>query len=312
MPTSPGSDRQSCGRREVVEEGPGVAATAGGTFLGTFLAFLENLRPRQWTKNLILFAGVIFAQLFDDPAFLLRAFCGFLVFCLASGTVYILNDISDVELDRLHPYKRLRPIASGRLPVRLAVFLAAGLLLLCLGAAWSLGRNFAAITGLFFLHNLVYTRWLKRAVILDVVGIALSFVISNWLLLCTFFLSLFLGFGKRRSELMKIAPAGRNTRPALLSYSEPLLNIMIGITFVMTLMAYTLYTVWPGTIAHFSTKQLPLTLPFVFYGMGRYLFLVYREGRGGRPHEILLNDKALQLAIGGWVVIVLLVINHRI
>ncbi|MFH1843407.1 MAG: decaprenyl-phosphate phosphoribosyltransferase [bacterium] len=292
-----------------------------------FLAFLENLRPRQWTKNLILFAGVIFAQLFGTPAYVIQAGLGVLVFCLASGAVYIYNDAADVELDRLHPYKRLRPIASGRLPIRLAFYLAGLLMVACLFAAYLLGSNFCIVTGVFFLHNIIYTRLLKRAVILDVVGIAFSFVIravasvevlrevvpsihiSNWLLLCTFFLSLFLGFGKRRHEVINVQPSGRKTRPALASYSEPLLNVMIGITFALTLMAYSLYTVWPGTIAHFGTNKLVYTLPFVFYGMGRYLFLVYKEGRGGRPHEILLNDVALQLGVGGWIASVILIIG---
>ena len=135
--------------------------------------------------------------------------------------------------------------------------------------------------------------------------------ISNWLLLCTFFLSLFLGFGKRRNELIHLHIESWNTRPALAAYSEPLLNIMIGITFVMTLMAYALYTVWPGTVAHFGTTHLVYTLPFVFYGMGRYLYLLYKEGRGGRPHEILLNDGALQLALVGWIVTVILIIGEK-
>lgn len=291
------------------------------------LAFLENLRPRQWTKNLILFAGVIFAQMLGTPAYLVRALLGCVVFCLASGAVYVYNDVADVELDRLHPHKRLRPIASGRLPERRALLGAGMLMLLCLAGAWLLGRNFTLVTAVFFLHNIVYTRFLKRAVILDVVGIALSFVIravasvevlsaidphiriSNWLLLCTFFLSLFLGFGKRRHEVINVQMAAQNTRPALAAYSEPLLNVMIGITFALTLMAYSLYTVWPGTVAHFGTNKLILTLPFVFYGMGRYLFLVYKEGRGGRPHEILLNDGALQLGVGGWILSVILIIG---
>lgn len=297
--------------------------------MAMLLPFLESLRPRQWTKNLILFAGCIFAQKCNEPEFLLRAALGCLIYCLASGAVYLFNDVVDVELDRLHPHKRRRPIASGRLPVRAAGGLAGLLAAGCLAGAWFLGRNFAAVTALFFLHNALYTRLLKRAVILDVVGIAFSFVlravasvevldavmpgikISNWLLLCTFFLSLFLGFGKRRNELIHLHLDSRNTRPALAAYSEPLLNIMIGITFGMTLMAYALYTVWPGTVAHFGTSKLVYSLPFVFYGMGRYLYLLYKEGRGGRPHEILLNDGALQLAVGGWILTVLLIIGQN-
>jgi 4-hydroxybenzoate polyprenyltransferase len=271
----------------------------------------------------------MFSQTIVEGRFFTRALAGCLVYCFASGAIYVLNDLKDVELDRQHPHKRLRPIPAGRLPARAALWLAGGVALLCLGAAWLLGPTFAAVTAVFLLLNLGYTHWLKGMVILDVVGIALSFVLravasvevlrpvspdiqlSKWLILCTFFLSLFLGFAKRRSEFIKVKPAGNETRPVLAGYSEPLLNLLIGITFTMTLMVYTMYTVWPATVAHFGTTNLALTLPFVFYGMGRYLFLVYREGRGGRPHEILLDDWAIQLAVLGWVAVVFMIIDLR-
>ncbi|MHB8078613.1 MAG: decaprenyl-phosphate phosphoribosyltransferase [Candidatus Krumholzibacteriia bacterium] len=295
----------------------------------TFLAFLENLRPRQWTKNLILFAGVIFAQRVGYHDALLRALAGCLIFCLASGAIYVLNDVADAALDREHPYKKNRPIPSGRLPAATAAWLAVALAVFCLGAAALLGTTFALATGAFLLLNLLYTHVLKKVAILDVTGIAVSFVIravasvevlrpvspgiqlSNWLILCTFFLSLFLGFAKRRSELMKVRPTTGGTRPVLADYTETLLNTLIGITFTLTLMGYSLYTVWPGTVAHFGTSRLVFTLPFVFYGMGRYLYLVYRGGRGGRPHEILLNDPTIQLAVLGWVSVVFLLIDLR-
>jgi len=298
--------------------------------MAIFTAFLENLRPRQWTKNLILFAGLIFAQKFTNPECVWRAFSGFSVFCLASGAVYIFNDIADVALDRVHPYKRFRPIASGRLPVKSAATLATIVLLVCLVVAWFLGPHFAAVTVAFFLWNGFYTRLLKKAVILDVVGIAFSFVlraiasvavllpvapnttISKWLLLCTFFLSLFLGFCKRRNEMIQVqVNEGDSTRPALTAYSEPLLNVLIGFSFTITLLVYTLYTIWPRTVEHFHTSNLVLTVPFVVYGLGRYLFLVYKEGRGGRPHEILLNDMALQAAISGWIITIIVIIGLR-
>ncbi len=296
----------------------------------TVLAFLENLRPRQWSKNLLLFAGLIFAQKYGQPDCLERAIYGFLVFCFASGAVYLLNDVVDAPVDRLHPYKRRRPVASGRLPVRVALAGSTLLMLGCLLAAWLLGKEFLMVTAGFFLLNVLYSRLLRRAVLLDVVGIAFSFVLravasvavllpvaprtglSKWLLLCTFFLSLFLGFSKRRNEVIQVSTAeGNRTRSSLSAYSEALLNALIGITFALTLMAYSLYTIWPTTVAHFGTTNLVFSLPFVFYGMGRYLFLVYKEGRGGRPHEILLNDLALQCAIGGWILTVLLIIGLR-
>ena len=285
----------------------------------TFLAFFENLRPRQWTKNLLLFAGVIFAQELGNTACVRRAVFGALVFCFCSGVIYVFNDIADRDLDRRHPSKKNRPIASGRLPVATAARLGGGLLVVCLLAAWSLGPLFLANVLMFFLWNFLYTGWLKRVPILDVSGIGMSFVIratagvvvllpacpgvaiSPWLVLCTFFLSLFLGFCKRRDEFLKVEQQGGVTRPVLRAYTEPVLNAMIGMSFAMTSMMYALYTIWPDTVAHFGTNRLIYTIPFVLAGMGRYLYLVYQEDRGGKPHEILLNDVLLQILVVGWI-----------
>jgi len=287
--------------------------------MNTWLAFLENLRPRQWTKNLLLFAGVIFARKLGDPACVTRAFLGVIVFCFASGVVYVLNDVADRELDQRHPYKRRRPIASGRLPVETAVRLGLGLFLLCMVAAALLGPVFLGGLSFFFLWNWLYTRWLKKVPVLDVTGIGMSFVIratsgvlvllpacpmvniSPWLLLCTFFLSMFLGFAKRRDELLKMLPEHGETRPVLRGYSEPMVNAMIGISLAMTSMMYAMYTIWPATVAQFGTRNLLYTIPFVLAGLGRYTYLVYREAKGGKPHEILLNDFALQMIVLGWV-----------
>jgi len=293
----------------------------------TAIAFLENLRPRQWTKNLLLFAGLIFAQKMGDPACAMRAVLGALVFCFSSGVVYVFNDIADRDLDRCHPDKRHRPVASGRLPVAVAVKAGLALLVACLVSAWLLGPLFLAAVGVFFLWNWIYTRWLKQVPILDVTGIGMSFVIrasagvlvllpvspevgiSVWLLFCTFFLSLFLGFCKRRDEFLKIDSTLGDTRPVLRGYTEPVLNALIGISFALTTMMYALYTVWPDTVAHFGTRNLIYTLPFVLAGMGRYLYLVYREARGGRPHEILLNDLLLQAIILGWIAMAIRIIG---
>lgn len=287
--------------------------------MSTFVVFLEALRPRQWTKNLLLFAGVIFAQRLGDSACVARAALGAVVFCFCSGAIYVFNDIADRELDRRHPDKRRRPVASGRLAVADAARGGLALVALCLVAAALLGRAFLAAVAVFFLWNWLYTRWLKRIPVLDVTGIGLSFVIragagvavlhpvapgvgiSVWLLLCTFFLSLFLGFCKRRDELLKIRQLDGVTRPVLRGYTEPMLNALIGVSFGLTSMMYALYTVWPSTVAHFGTRNLIYTLPFVLAGMGRYLFLVYKEERGGRPHEILLNDALLQVVVIAWV-----------
>lgn len=287
--------------------------------MSIWLTFLENLRPRQWTKNLLLLAGVIFARKLGDPACVTRAILGVVVFCFASGVVYVFNDIADRHLDMRHPYKRRRPVASGRLPVPMAVRMGLGLLVVCLAASYLLGPPFLAGVSFFFLWNWLYTRWLKGVPILDVSGIGMSFVIratsgvlvllpvspgvniSPWLLFCTFFLSMFLGFGKRRDELMKIQPEQGETRPVLKGYSEPMVNALIGISLAMTCMMYSMYTIWPTTVKHFGTRDLLFTIPFVLAGMGRYAYLVFREAKGGRPHEILLNDFALQVIIIGWV-----------
>ncbi len=292
-----------------------------------FKAFWENLRPRQWTKNLLLFAGVIFAQELGNSACVGRAILGALVFCFCSGVIYVFNDIADRELDRKHPNKKNRPIASGRLPVDVAVKFGGGLLALCLVAAWGLGPMFLAGVCFFFLWNYLYTKWLKQVPILDVSGIGMSFVIratagvlvllpacpgvgiSPWLLLCTFFLSLFLGFCKRRDEFLKVGPSKGKTRPVLLGYTEPMLNALIGISFALTSMMYALYTIWPETVAHFGSNNLIFTIPFVLAGMGRYLYLVYQEDMGGKPHEILLNDLLLQILVVGWIVAAIWVIG---
>ncbi|RKZ18753.1 decaprenyl-phosphate phosphoribosyltransferase [bacterium] len=295
--------------------------------MSTAMAFVENMRPRQWTKNLLLFAGVIFAQRLGESACVTRAVLGVLVFCCASGVIYIFNDIADIDLDRRHPTKRLRPIASERLPLPVAVRGGLALLVVVLAAAALLGPAFLGAVSVFFLWNWLYTRVLKKVPVLDVSGIGMSFVIratagvfvllpacpgvtiSPWLLLCTFFLSLFLGFAKRRDELLKVAPRGDETRPALKGYTEAALNAGIGVSFGLTGMAYALYTVWPDTVAHFGTRSLIYTLPFVLAGMGRYLYLVYKEERGGKPHEILLNDAVLQVVVVGWVLVSIRIIG---
>jgi 4-hydroxybenzoate polyprenyltransferase len=295
--------------------------------MSVWLAFLENLRPRQWTKNLLLFAGVIFARELGNTACLVRAVLASLVFCFCSGVIYVFNDIADRDLDRRHPTKKNRPIASNRLSVAMAVKLAGGLFVICLLAAWQLGNLFLAGVCMFFFWNWLYTRWLKKIPILDVSGIGMSFVIratcgvlvllpaspdvriSPWLLMCTFFLSLFLGFCKRRDEFLKVGPQKGETRPVLRGYTEPMLNAMIGISLGLTMMMYGLYTVWPDTVEQFGTNHLIYTIPFVLAGLGRYLYLVYQEDRGGKPHEILLNDLLLQALVIGWITVAIRIIG---
>lgn len=294
------------------------------------LAFVENLRPRQWTKNLILFAGLIFSQNTGDMDLLLRAAIGCLIFCLVSGSVYVMNDIADAELDRRHPVKRDRPIASGRLPARPAAIGAVSLIVGCLIGSWLLGLGFLATAAGYLLLNVLYTFVLKRVIILDVLGIAAGFVLravgsvevlreaadhvplSPWLILCTFLLAMFLGFSKRRAEFVGSPGNGNLTRPTLHDYTELLLNLLIGGSFALTVTAYFLYTVSPGTIEQFQTGKLVLTVPFVIAGLARYLVLVFKDGGGARPHEILLTDGRIQLSVIGWIITTCLVIGlHR-
>lgn len=299
----------------------------GRAVSGLPLLVLEAMRPRQWTKNLILLAGVIFAQLLAEPAAVLRAVAAVAVFCVASGAVYVFNDLCDLEQDRQHPHKRRRPLASGRLPVATAWRVVGLLVTLALAASWLLGWAFFVAVGLFFCWNWAYSRFLKRLPIVDVIGIGVSFVIralagvmvllpiapdievSFWLLVCPFFLSLFLGFCKRRNELVKLADERGSTRSVLLAYTETVLNAMIGASFGLSLAAYALYTVWPSTVEHFGTRSLVWTTGLVFLGLWRYLYLVFREGRGGRPHEILLNDPSLQAIVMVWIVVFVVIIG---
>ncbi len=297
---------------------------------GIAKALLTSLRPRQWTKNLLLFAGLVFSQSAAEPASAWRAVLGFLVFCLLSGAVYLFNDCIDAPRDRRHPLKRHRPIAAGLLPVVTAQRWALGLGIAALSVSWLLGRGFGFTATAFAVLNLAYSLGLKQIVIADVVGIAVGFVLravasvevlrpvrgavplSSWLILCTFLLALFLGFAKRRAEYVQEASTNHAARPSLRHYGRRMLDVLVVASFVATLASYVLYTLATGTVAQFGTSKLLFTAPFVAAGLGRYLVLVFKDDRGGRPHEILLTDPAIQIAVLGWITSVCLIIGlHR-
>jgi len=284
------------------------------------VAILVSLRPRQWVKNLFVFAGLIFGhKLFTGAAAV--ALLAFVIFCALSGVVYIVNDIVDREKDRLHPLKRQRPIAAGQLSVRTATVAAASLFLLSLGASvlrLPLAFTLAAIAYTALL--LAYSFWLKHVVIVDVLVVAAGFVlravagalaidveISGWLLICTILMALFLALGKRRHEYLTLDDAARH-RPILAEYSPGLLDQMIAVVTASTVTAYALYTMSPETVAKFHTHLLPATLPFVLYGIFRYLYLLYRHQLGGNPSELFLNDRALLLNALAWMVAVVVII----
>jgi 4-hydroxybenzoate polyprenyltransferase len=281
---------------------------------------LVSLRPRQWVKNLFVFAGLIFShRLFTPSAW--AALAAFAIFCALSGAIYLFNDVADREKDRLHPRKRDRPVASGLLPVPIAV--AAGVVLVAVGLAaafWLSGRLGAAALAYVVLLT-TYSAWLKHVVIVDVLAVSIGFVlravagalaidveISGWLLICTVLIALFLALGKRRHEYLTLEGAAARHRPILAEYSAGLLDQMIAVVTASTVTAYALYTMSPETVAKFHTQLLPATLPFVLYGIFRYLYLLYRRQLGGNPSELVLNDRALLLNTIGWILAVLLII----
>ena len=279
-----------------------------------------SLRPRQWAKNLFVFAGLVFAQKLLTPL-VWPALAAFALFCALSGAVYLFNDVADRDQDRLHPQKRLRPVASGALGTRPALGIAAGLLVGSLALGFLLSRGFGVVALAYAVLLLAYSAWLKHVVIVDVLVVAIGFVlravagalaigvaISGWLLICTILLALFLALGKRRHELLALgAEAGRH-RPILAEYSAGLLDQMIAVVTASTVTAYALYTMSPETVAKFRTQLLPATLPFVLYGIFRYLYLLYRRRLGGNPSELFLNDRALLVNTLLWMLAVLLII----
>jgi 4-hydroxybenzoate polyprenyltransferase len=269
-------------------------------------SLLVSLRPDQWHKNLIVFAALIFAVKLLDPAALARATAAFLIFCAVSSVVYSINDVADREQGRRHPLQRLRPIASGDLTPGTALTCAAALGAAALGAAYRLrplfGLAAAAYLGLF----VVYTSSLKHIVVLDVMTIAIGFVlravagglvidvhISNWLLVCTMLGALFLGLAKRRHEMTLLADGASGHRKILEEYDPYLLDQMIGVVAAATMVAYIIYCASPETHAYFGTEWLVLTTPFPIYGLFRYLYLVHRKAGGGNPSDMPLNDRPL-------------------
>lgn len=280
----------------------------------TFISLIIAMRPKQWAKNVVIFAALVFDRQvgFNNLGPMLRTAAGFVIFCALSGVVYLINDIADVEADRNHPQKSKRPIASGALPVpaaRAAVF---GLLLVVFPAAYLLSPRFALVALSYLLLNLTYSKWLKHIPIIDVFSIALGFVLrvaagitlihvtrfSPWLYVVTTLASLYVGFGKRRAELVQLSELANNHRRSLSGYSIELLDQYLMIVSATTILSYSLYT--------FSAPNLPdnhammLTIPFVMYGIFRYMYLVQMKGFGGAPEDVLFSDRPLQVTILLW------------
>jgi len=266
-------------------------------------AFLHALRPRQWLKNGIIFAGVIFSQNLDVPRLDLLALWAFVLFCLLSSAVYLVNDLVDLERDRLHPTKRHRPLASGALPVSAAVVAAVVFGVGALVASFLLNAPFGWLALAYVALNLGYSFGLKHVVILDVFAVAIFFVIraaagaeavqvkiSPWLLICTILLALFLALSKRRHELVLLEASAGDHRRSLAEYSPYLLDQMIAVVTASTVVSYCLYTMWPETVTKFHTQSMVYTIPFVIFGIFRYLYLIHQKEEGGAPERILVSD----------------------
>ena len=282
---------------------------------------IVSLRPDQWTKNLIVYAALIFAVRLFDPAALALATAAVLIFCALSGAVYLINDVSDREADRQHPLKRMRPIASGALAPSTALAWAAVLSIAGLAAAFALRFSFGIAAASYVALVIVYSRALKHVVILDVMAIAIGFVlravagglvigvpISDWLLVCTILGALFLGLAKRRHELTLLADGATGHRRILEEYDPYLLDQMIAVVAAATLVAYIIYCASPETAEKFGTRWLVLTTPFPIYGIFRYLYLVHRRHGGGSPSELLLRDRPLLSCVALWGLAVVLII----
>jgi 4-hydroxybenzoate polyprenyltransferase len=275
-------------------------------------AILKTMRPRQWTKNIFVLAAVVFDRQLDHPQALLHSIAGMLLFCLLSSIVYIINDIVDVEADRVHPSKRNRPIASGILPIRVAIITTVVLSLLTIPFAFWLSPSFALIALIYLLVNLAYSTRLKHVPIVDVLILALCYVLrvgagvtlisverfSPWLYIVMTLLALYLGFGKRRAELALLAGESHTHRRVLDGYTIPFLDQLITIVSSSTIISYSLYTFFAPNLP--ANHSMMLTIPFVLFGIFRYLYLIQIKQEGGAPEEILLKDRPLQIVVLLW------------
>jgi 4-hydroxybenzoate polyprenyltransferase len=282
--------------------------------LRTCYYILRSIRPQQWTKNLLVFAPLLFSQKLFIYTDTLHTFFAFIVFCLISGSVYLLNDLIDLENDKRHPLKCKRPLASGRLSRRTAIIACIALLCICTLAGFSLlNTGFLIAAGAYLVLQILYSTLLKHVVIIDVFCIAAGFVLrvvagaeaigvdfSTWLLFCTLLLSLFLALSKRRHELMLLEDKAVHHRKILHEYSAELLDHMIAIVTPCTLIVYMLYTIDDDTVANFGTDGLKYTVPFVLYGIFRYLYLIHQKNAGGSPEKVLLNDRPILLTVIGY------------
>jgi 4-hydroxybenzoate polyprenyltransferase len=281
---------------------------------------IKTMRPRQWVKSIIVFAALVFDGKLFVPELFLKTTLIYICFCLLSSAVYILNDLVDMEKDRQHPRKRNRPLASGRLDPRFAVVGGVVLGVVSIGLAFAVAPLAGVVLLAYLAQNIAYSFWLKNIVIIDVMVLSLGFLLrvvagvvvvqvenfSPWLYICVTLLALFLGFGKRRQEIVLLEGGAGSHRASLDEYNLPLLDQIITIITTSTLIAYTFYSFDAATaLAH---NRMLITVPFVFYFIARYLYLVHVKGLGGAPDELLLEDKPLLINSALWAVTVVALI----
>lgn len=282
---------------------------------------IKSLRPHQWTKNFFVFAPLIFSENIFNFPLILKSVLAFALFCMLSGAIYIWNDLRDIDEDKLHPLKSQRPLASGRLEKTPAVVAFVFLCVLGLSLSFVLNLNFFLLALGYVLLQLAYSGWLKHVVILDVLlvaagflirviagGVAIEVDISAWLLICTFLLALFIALSKRRHELIFLEKEASSHRPILKEYSPYLLDQMISVVTASTVIAYCLYTISEETIAKFGSSNLIFTVPFVLYGIFRYLYLIHQKCEGGSPESLLIKDKPFFFGILLWIVSAILIL----
>jgi 4-hydroxybenzoate polyprenyltransferase len=294
---------------------------AGAVMVSNMKHIIVSMRPGQWTKNLFIFAGLIFSGHLFQPEILIRVGSGFILFSLVASSIYIFNDIIDVAYDRAHPEKKNRPLAAGLLSVPAACAGAVVLATAGLIGAVALDRMFFAVALSYLLINVAYSIKIKKMVILDIMCISSGFVLrvlagtqlaevmpSDWLILCTITLSLFLGFSKRRHELVVTGAKALEHRKVLGEYSLRFLDQMIAVATACTVMSYSLYTVSPQTVHRFGNRNLVFTIPFVLYGIYRYLYLIHQKNLGGNPTKELVRDLPLLIDALLWALVVVLII----
>jgi len=296
-----------------VNQAKSQSAAVAAVRTSSIVDIVRLLRPMQWSKNSVVFAALIFSKHLLDPHYLLLVTLGALCFCMVASGAYVMNDLRDCERDRQHPLKALRPLPSGRVRQTTAVLLALFLVICGIGSAIALSTDFAIVVGLYFALQVAYTFALKDIVILDVMAIAAGFVmrasaggvvidvpVSPWLIICTFLLMMFLGFCKRRHEIVLLEGRATDHRAILKEYSPYFLDQMISVVTASTVVAYAIYTASPEVRDKLGTDKLYLTIPFVLFGIFRYLYLVHQKEEGGNPTQLLLSDRPLIADILLW------------